>query len=130
MAEKKKILVVDDESDIARMAARIFGIEGYETDTAENGQEGLGKLPEGYDGIITDLKMPVLDGVGLIKQAREKGFHGFAYLMSGTPKEAGDYIKRHGLTKEEFFSSYCNGMLAKPFSVASIKDIAAKHAPK
>jgi CheY-like chemotaxis protein len=44
------------------MLGRILGNDGFITDTAENGKEGLEKLDEGLDLIILDLSMPVMDG--------------------------------------------------------------------
>lgn len=57
-----KALIIDDDPDAREMLGRILGNDGFITDTAENGKEGLDKLEEGLDLIILDLSMPVMDG--------------------------------------------------------------------
>lgn len=57
-----KALIIDDDPDAREMLGRILGNDGFITDTAENGKEGLEKLEEGLDLIILDLSMPVMDG--------------------------------------------------------------------
>jgi len=117
MPEKQKILVVDDGKDIRDLLGHCLKSEGYEVDLAGDGQEGLGKFPDSYFALFTDLEMPGLDGVGLIKGARERGYIGAAFLMSATPDSVDKYLAVHGLTKEQFYSPvYCNGFLKKPFS--------------
>ena len=56
-----KALIIDDDPDAREMLGRILGNDGFITDTAENGKEGLEKLEEGLDLIILDLSMPVMD---------------------------------------------------------------------
>jgi len=68
---KKDILVVDDEESIRVLLQRILGSEGYTVRAACEGSEGLRMLTEKMpDLLITDLNMPVLDGVGLIRAVR------------------------------------------------------------
>lgn len=62
------ILLVDDEEDILDLLARTLRGAGYEIDTASNGREGLQRLAlRGYDLILTNLRMPVLDGEGFYR---------------------------------------------------------------
>ena len=116
MPEKQRVLVVDDNEGMGDLLSRRLQSEGYEVDLTGDGQEGLEKLPDGYFALFTDLEMPRLDGVGLIKGARERGYDGAAFLMSAT-HGVDKYLADHGLTREQFFSpAYCNGFLNKPFS--------------
>lgn len=65
----KRILVVDDETQIRTMLTEILEQEGYEVHTAGNGEEGLdlaGKLA--FDLVITDMIMPVKDGLKFIME--------------------------------------------------------------
>lgn len=65
----KRILVVDDEAQIRTMLTEILEQEGYEVHTAGNGEEGLdlaGKLA--FDLVITDMIMPVKDGLKFIME--------------------------------------------------------------
>src|SRR5215470_15131072 len=67
------ILLVEDETNMAKMQAKILQRKGYEVDTAGNGREALGKLDRGhFDVVITDLKMPVMDGMQLLREMRIK----------------------------------------------------------
>ncbi len=66
-----RILVVDDSSIIRRKAAEILEQAGHECDLAENGLEGIKMaLSNTYDAILTDIVMPVLDGLKLILRLR------------------------------------------------------------
>jgi len=64
MAERPRILVVDDEVEIRRTLAEILEDEGYRVDLAENGQEALGLIDPDCPPvlILLDLMMPVMDG--------------------------------------------------------------------
>lgn len=62
------ILIVDDEPSIVRGLARLLSRDGHQVDTAANGQIALTKLQERlYDLILSDLRMPELDGPGLYR---------------------------------------------------------------
>jgi DNA-binding NtrC family response regulator len=66
-----RILIVDDEANARAALSEILREEGYETETAADGFKALGKLGSfSPDLILTDLKMPGLDGLGLLKEAR------------------------------------------------------------
>ena len=59
----KKILVVDDETVIRDILARILSERGYEVDSAASGLEGLQKIENSqYDVYLLDMKMPGIDG--------------------------------------------------------------------
>ncbi len=63
------ILVIDDEPLIAQPVADALAAEGYEIDVAVNGQLALEKIKDrAYDLILSDLRMPELDGVGLCQE--------------------------------------------------------------
>ncbi len=62
----KSILIVDDEKNIIETLYIMLDKEGFVVDTAVNGVEALEKFKKGkYDLVLTDLKMPDLDGIGL-----------------------------------------------------------------
>jgi DNA-binding NtrC family response regulator len=70
-ASKGRILIVDDESNARAALSEILDEEGYATETAADGFKALGKLEEfGPDVILTDLKMPGLDGIAFMEKAR------------------------------------------------------------
>jgi DNA-binding NtrC family response regulator len=65
------VLVVDDDQDHNRALAKIFERAGYRVRTAEDGREALMVLTERpYDLIITDLKMPHMNGLDLLRSIR------------------------------------------------------------
>ena len=69
--EKERILVVDDERGIREGCRRILRSEGFEVETAENGNEGLAKAKESvYDLILIDLMMPGMGGMELLGHIR------------------------------------------------------------
>lgn len=70
--ETKKILIVEDETDIREAMAEAIADAGFVTFTAENGQVGLQiALQEHPDLILLDLMMPVLNGHDTLKKLRE-----------------------------------------------------------
>jgi DNA-binding NtrC family response regulator len=71
MAHRGRILIVDDESNARAALSEILREDGFATDTAADGFKALGKLDEfAPDVILTDLKMPGLDGIAFMEKAR------------------------------------------------------------
>ena len=71
MASRGRILIVDDEANARAALSEILREEGYTTETAADGFKALGKLEEFLpDVVLTDLKMPGLDGIGLMEKAQ------------------------------------------------------------
>ena len=69
---KSKILVIEDEKNMREILKILLEGEGYEVSTAKDGVEGLGWIKrEIFDLIITDIKMPGLDGFQVLKKAQE-----------------------------------------------------------
>ena len=68
----KKILIVDDSPVVLAMLEDALVGMGYAVTAATNGQAGLQKIETGkFDLIITDLSMPVMDGIGFVKAAKQ-----------------------------------------------------------
>src|SRR5919112_261347 len=66
-----RILVVDDEANARAALSEILRDEGYATETAADGFKALGKLEEfAPDVVLTDLKMPGLDGIAFMEKAK------------------------------------------------------------
>ncbi len=71
MRSRGRILIVDDEANARAALSEILREEGYVTETAADGFKALGKLEEfGPDVVLTDLKMPGLDGIAFMEKAR------------------------------------------------------------
>lgn len=79
-----KILVIDDEKAIRQSIRDILEFEKYTVDEAENGQQGLDMALKGnYDVILSDIKMPKLDGTELLAKLMAHGTESSLILMSG-----------------------------------------------
>ena len=71
--ERSRVLVVDDESIIAQLIADVLGGEGFEVDTAPHGLAALDRLANRtYDIILSALRMPELDGLGLFREIEQR----------------------------------------------------------
>ncbi len=69
MAEKKQVLVADDEPNLRRVLSAQLARDGFEVHGAEDGEQALKILAEHHiDVVITDLRMPKLDGMSLLKR--------------------------------------------------------------
>ena len=67
-----KILIVDDEEIIVRLLSMSLRSDGYETVTAHSGEQGLEVFKsESPDIVVTDIKMPGMDGLELLKKIKE-----------------------------------------------------------
>ena len=70
-----KVLICDDEENIRGLLKRFLALDDIDCDTAENGLSAQRYLRENhYDALVVDLKMPGLDGIGLLKWVRSEGF--------------------------------------------------------
>lgn len=72
----KKILIVDDESDVLNTAKTILESEKYFVETAKNGAKALDAVKKSkFDLILLDIMMPTLSGYDLLRLLREKVAH-------------------------------------------------------
>ena len=68
-----RALVVEDEPDILRAVATYLGEEGYDVDTADNGEDGLFKAITGeFDVIVLDVMLPGCDGWSILQELRRQ----------------------------------------------------------
>jgi DNA-binding NtrC family response regulator len=97
MPQRGRILIVDDEANARAALSEILREEGYATETAADGFKALGKLEEfSPDVILTDLKMPGLDGIAFMDKARAAA-PGAAFVVMtafGTVSSAVDAMKK------------------------------------
>ncbi|MCB9026326.1 MAG: response regulator [Bdellovibrionaceae bacterium] len=105
---KRNILVVDDEEFILELFKHKLSRYGYEVYTAKNGEEALNvfSFVQNIDCVFTDIRMPKMDGVQLIKQIKKDHAKTLIYAFSGyAGKKALEMkVKRLGI----------NGFLTKP----------------
>ncbi|MDY6792676.1 MAG: response regulator [Thermodesulfobacteriota bacterium] len=82
-----KILVIDDEKVIINIIQQLLEMNGYDVDTAGDGDEGIQKFDNDcFDLVITDICMPGVDGNGVAKHIRDSAKKYVPVIgMSGTP---------------------------------------------
>lgn len=79
-----KILIIDDEKAIRRSIKEILEFEKYLVDEAEDGQQGFDMASKGdYDVILSDIKMPKLDGIELLNKINKSDINSEVIIMSG-----------------------------------------------
>jgi two-component system chemotaxis response regulator CheY len=118
------ILTVDDSASIRTAIKIALGGEGYAVSEAQDGQEGLNRADAGdFQLIITDLNMPVMDGLTMIRQMRAKPKHAgvpIIFLTTESDAEIKAQAKAAGAT----------GWLTKPFNpdqlITVVKKVLAK----
>jgi DNA-binding response OmpR family regulator len=70
-APAARILIVDDDEGVTQTFARMLRLEGYRVSTAVTAENGLRQAQENQpDAIILDLRMPLVDGLGFLRQLR------------------------------------------------------------
>ncbi|KPL01132.1 MAG: hypothetical protein AMJ91_01220 [candidate division Zixibacteria bacterium SM23_73_3] len=82
--DSTRILVVDDEKGMCDSLQTLLSKVGYEVTTVEEGEEALRKIQkDNFDLVITDIKMPRVDGLDILKAARKKDEDALVILMTG-----------------------------------------------
>jgi two-component system chemotaxis response regulator CheY len=118
------ILLVDDSASVRRTVRIALTGEGYGVAEAEDGLQGLDKATAGgFDLVITDLNMPNMDGLTMIRSLRTKpAMAGLPVLFLTTESDAG--------IKAEAKAAGATGWLTKPFDpdrlINTVKKILAK----
>ena len=81
------ILVIDDEKGILQLMHQALTKYGHNVETADDGQEGIRKFDDGcFDIVITDIRMPVIDGNGVVAHIRKSEKQSIPVIaISGTP---------------------------------------------
>jgi two-component system, chemotaxis family, chemotaxis protein CheY len=106
----KKILTVDDSVSVRRMVSFTLIREGYDVVEAGNGEDAIKKLDsDKIDLVITDLNMPIMNGLELLKKIREDPKNKFMPIVMLTTESDRDTVlegKASGVT----------GWIIKPFS--------------
>lgn len=85
----ERVLFVDDDAGLRAVSADILRDAGFEVDTAVSGPDAVAKLDRArYDVILSDVAMPGMDGIGLLKRVREHDPDVPVVLMTGGPSLA------------------------------------------
>src|SRR6266576_3445374 len=93
----KHLLIIEDEAPLRHAIAEQLSDHGYRVEQADSGEQALQKLADfAYDIIITDLRLPGIDGSAVVEAAVERYPHIIAIVVTGfgTVKDAVEAIKR------------------------------------
>jgi two-component system cell cycle response regulator CpdR len=114
-----RVLIADDEDSMRMLVARAIAIDGHQTVTAQDGAEALEILTReqgGFDLLLTDIQMPVMDGIALALAAARDFPNLTILLMTGF---ADQRERAFGL------NAIAHDVITKPFSVADIRTAVA-----
>ncbi len=105
----KKILTVDDSPSVRQMVKLTLSGAGYDVVEAGNGAEGLDRArAASLDMVVTDLNMPVMNGLGLIRELRRlPAYRGVPILFLTTESDAE--------IKQQAKAAGATGWITKPF---------------
>lgn len=119
----KKVMIVDDSISMRQMISFTLRQGGYDVVEAEHGQDALNKLATTtVDLVLTDLNMPVMDGITLIQNVRKlPAMKTKPILMLTTEGLAGK--------KEQGKAAGATGWLVKPFDPEKLLQTLAKVLP-
>ena len=114
------ILTVDDSASLRQAIKIALSSEGYSVTEAADGSEGLTKADaNAFDLIITDLNMPVMDGLTMIRELRAKPAHaGVPILFLTTESDAN--------IKAQAKAAGATGWLTKPFNADQLVGVVKK----
>jgi excisionase family DNA binding protein len=118
VAGRPRVLVVDDEATIRDLLSKTLALAEYDVDLAPDGRAALDRLRMiPYDLLITDLKMPGVDGLTVIREARRLKADLPVIIITGFSNEA---------SAIEAVNLGVSGYLTKPFRVPRVLAVAAK----
>ena len=115
MAKTEKILVVDDERGIRYLLSDVLSDAGFEVSMAKDGQESLDQLKDKrFDLVITDINMPRLDGIEMLKRMKIAGRKEKVIIMTASILD---------LKLEEAEVPHVVKKLQKPFGMDSFLNV-------
>src|SRR5215469_15174762 len=110
-----RVLIADDEASMRALVARAIAMDGHETVTAQDGAEALEILTrEGgaFDLLLTDIQMPIMDGIALALSAARDFPSLTILLMTGFADQR---------ERASNLNALAHDVITKPFSVADIR---------
>ena len=114
-----RVLIADDEDAMRALVARAIAMDGHQTVTAQDGAEALEILvrEEGaFDLLLTDIQMPVMDGIALALSAARDFPNVTILLMTGFADQR---------ERASNLNAIVHDVVTKPFSVADIRTAVA-----
>ena len=115
-----RILVVDDSASMRQMVAFALSSAGFSVDEAEDGQVALGRAQgQKFNAVVTDVNMPNMDGISLIRALRGLPDYKFTPMLMLTTESAAD-------KKSEGKAAGATGWLVKPFDPTRLIEVIQK----
>jgi two-component system cell cycle response regulator CpdR len=114
-----RVLIADDEDSMRSLVARAIAMDGHDTVTAQDGAEALEILTReagAFDLLLTDIQMPIMDGIALALSAARDFPRLTILLMTGFA---------HQRERASNLSAIAHDVITKPFSVADIRTAVA-----
>ncbi|MGJ4906293.1 response regulator [Bradyrhizobium sp. HKCCYLRH2060] len=114
-----RVLIADDEDSMRTLVARAIAMDGHEIVTAQDGAEALDILTReagAFDLLLTDIQMPIMDGIALALSAARDFPDLTILLMTGFA---------HQRERASNLSAIAHDVITKPFSVADIRTAVA-----
>lgn len=114
-----KILIADDEDSMRQLVARAIAMDGHEIVTAQDGAEALEILTRedgAFDLLLTDIQMPIMDGIALALAAARDFPDLTILLMTGFADQR---------ERASNLNALVHDVVTKPFSVADIRTAVA-----
>ncbi len=116
----KTFLIVDDSASMRQLVAFTIKDAGFDVLLAENGKDALDKLDRApVDMVITDLNMPEMDGITLIRELRGRSSYKFVPIVMLTTES-------QEVKKQEGRAAGASGWIVKPFSPSKLMDVVRK----
>lgn len=116
----KKILAVDDSISIRKSISFVLTQEGYEVVEAVDGVDGLAKAKaDKFNLVITDINMPNMDGIEMIKQLRQTDGYKFTPIIALTTENQDSKM-------QEGKAAGATGWIVKPFTSEKLLAIVKK----
>ena len=104
-ANKKKILVVDDEQDLCEILKFNLETEGYQADTANSGEEAMSMDIASYDLLLLDVMMGGMSGFQLAKQLKENPMTAHVPIIFLTARDTeNDTVTGFNLGADDYIS--------------------------
>ncbi len=115
---RPRILVVDDEPTVRELLGKTLTLSDYDVDLCSDGPTALERLAAAeFDLLIIDLKMPGMDGLSVIREARRRNLDLPVIIVTGFSTEANAI---------EAINLGVSGYLTKPFRIPRLLNVAAR----
>ena len=119
MSKTHQILIVEDNPNMSCLLTDILDFFDYKTMGAQDGEEALEILAkESFDMVITDLRMPKMGGIDLLRSIKDQFPRLPVVVITGFDSD--NY-------RSDAYAAHADGFLCKPFKVDQIKELLKEH---